>query len=72
MQDPFAGRHRCQVLLVAQGSPDDDVGASGVERLLVQDYTTYNTKQTDRKETIDKICCTGVIVTDLIKKIGDL
>lgn len=45
VQDPFARCHCCQVLLVAQRSPYDDVRAAGVKRLPVQDYTAYNTKQ---------------------------
>ena len=38
VQDPLPGGHGGQVLLVAQGVPHDDVGAAGVERLLVQHH----------------------------------
>lgn len=47
MQDPFAGRHRGQILLIAQRSPDDYVGTAGVERLLVQDHAAYRQEHTE-------------------------
>lgn len=50
VQDPFASCHGCQVLFIAQGGPYNDVGAAGVKRLLVQDYTTYNTKQKESQK----------------------
>lgn len=40
VQDPFPGCQRCQVLLIAQGSPNNDVGAAGVEGLFVQNNAT--------------------------------
>lgn len=50
MQDPFAGRHRCQIFLIAQRSPDNYVGTAGVERLLVQNDTTYKQEYTEREK----------------------
>lgn len=50
MKDPFPRRHRCQVFLITQRSPDDDVGAAGVEGLLVQNNTTFNTKHKSKSK----------------------
>lgn len=45
MQDPLAGCHGGQILLVSQWTPYNDVGAAGVKRLLVQDDAPYRTKR---------------------------
>lgn len=41
VQDPLPGGHGCQVLLIPQRGPHNDVGAAGVKALLVQHHTTY-------------------------------
>lgn len=41
VQDPLPRGHGCQVLLIPQGAPHNDVGAAGVKALLVQHHTTY-------------------------------
>lgn len=41
VQDPLPGGHGCQVLLIPQGAPHNDVGAAGVKALFVQHHAPY-------------------------------